>query len=107
VIRHELAKHGMADVISLFVVSAEYAVRKPNPLLFETAAARLGVPSSDVWFVGDRLDTDVAGARAAGMVAVWYAPDQARIEEGGADLVVATWRDLLEAVRAADRFREG
>jgi len=107
VIRHELAKHGMADVISLFVVSAEYAVRKPNPLLFETAAARLGVPSSDVWFVGDRLDTDVAGARAAGMVAVSYAPDQARIEEGGADLVVATWRDLLEAVRAADRFREG
>ena len=41
VIRYELGKHGLAEYLDVVVVSAEYAVRKPNPLLFETAAARL------------------------------------------------------------------
>lgn len=74
VLRGELAKHGLAERITFVVSSAEYAVRKPNPLLFEVAAARLGVSSHDAWFVGDRLDTDVAGARAAGMHPIHYAP---------------------------------
>jgi FMN phosphatase YigB (HAD superfamily) len=47
--------------------------------LFETAAALLGVSCSDVWLIGNRLDTDVIGARAAGMTAIWYAsPNEAR-----------------------------
>ena len=101
VIRHELAKHGMADVMSAFVASAEYAVRKPNPLLFEVAAAQLGVPMRNVWFVGDRLDTDVAGARAAGMVSVWYSPSESHSDEDAPHLAVATWKDLFRTVRAA------
>src|SRR5204863_4540316 len=74
VIRHELAKHGLDEHFTIVVVSAEYAVRKPNPLLFEIAAARLGIDVRDVWFVGDRLDTDITGGRLAGMSTVWYAP---------------------------------
>src|SRR5262245_39175248 len=78
VLRYELAKHGLAERLEFIVVSAEYSVRKPNVLLFETAAAKLGVAPSDIWFVGDRLDTDVAGAKAAGMTAVWFQPGDAR-----------------------------
>ena len=72
VIRYELAKHGLTDHLAFVLVSSDYAVRKPNVLLFETAAARLDVPPADIWFIGDRLDTDVAGAKAAGMTAVWF-----------------------------------
>jgi putative hydrolase of the HAD superfamily len=100
IIRHELAKHGLADALAVVVVSAEYAVRKPNPLLFETAAALLGVAAREVWFVGDRLDTDIAGARAAGMIAVWFPPStEARRTE--ADLVAPTWGALAAMVRGA------
>jgi putative hydrolase of the HAD superfamily len=53
------------------MVSAEYAVRKPNALLFSTAAARLGLAPEEIWFVGDRLDTDIAGARSARMNPIW------------------------------------
>jgi putative hydrolase of the HAD superfamily len=74
VLRYELSKHGLADRLEFILVSAEYAVRKPNVLLFETAAAKLGFACNDIWFVGDRLDTDVAGAKAAGMKAVWSSP---------------------------------
>ena len=95
VIRHELAKHGLADHLAVVVVSAEYAVRKPSPLLFEAAAALLGIDARDVWFVGDRLDTDVAGAHLAGMTTVWYAPPSDS-DAGQADLVVSGWPVLLE-----------
>lgn len=100
-IRHELAKHGLADFVSVLVASAEYAVRKPNPLLFDVGAARLGVPSADIWFVGDRLDTDVAGARAAGMTAVWFGAtgDSPR---STADLNAPTWADLMSLFRNAE-----
>ena len=99
VIRHELAKHDLAGPLAVVVASADYAVRKPNPLLFETAAALLDVPPAEIWFVGDRLDTDVAGARAAGMVTVWLRPPNDPRDEA-ADLVVSSWSELLARVRA-------
>lgn len=90
VIRHELNKYGLADHLAIVVASADYVVRKPNPLLFETAAALLGVPCSDIWFVGDRLDTDVAGARAAGMTTVWLTQTTGA-PPAAVDLAVASW----------------
>ena len=42
---------------------------KPNTPIFEDAIRRLG--TSRVVMVGDTLETDIAGARAAGLDAVW------------------------------------
>ena len=99
VIRYELAKHGLADHLAFVMVSAEYAVRKPNTLLFETAAAKLGVESTDIWFVGDRLDLDVVGAKSAGMKAIWL-----NASAGGAaddaDLRAADWEDVMRCFRS-------
>ncbi|MDI6099771.1 HAD family hydrolase [Actinoplanes sp. NEAU-A12] len=41
--------------------------RKPDPRLYATAAARLGVPVSECWFVGDGGSREHDGARRAGM----------------------------------------
>ncbi len=94
VIRYELAKHGLAERLEFVMVSAEYAVRKPNPLLFDTAAAKLGVKPKDVRFVGDRLDADVAGAKAAGMTAVWFCPSITERSDSP-DMIVTGWVDLV------------
>lgn len=40
---------------------------KPAPDLFREAAARLGVPAARLVMIGDQLETDIAGARAAGI----------------------------------------
>jgi putative hydrolase of the HAD superfamily len=101
VIRYELTKHGLADHLAFVVVSADYSVRKPNVLLFETAAARLGVQPKDIWFVGDRLDTDGGGAKAAGMTAVWFNPNKRQDPSGSADLTVADWDDFMRQVLEA------
>jgi putative hydrolase of the HAD superfamily len=96
VLRHELEKHGLADHFAVEVASADYVVRKPNPMLFETEAALLGVGPADVWFVGDSYDHDVVGARAAGMTSVWFAP--AGGDTRDADMVVRDWDDLVKEV---------
>ncbi len=42
-------------------------IGKPQPTLFEMACARLGVEPADCLMIGDRPDTDIAGAMAVGM----------------------------------------
>lgn len=69
---HELDAHGLLEPLKFVVSSADYTVRKPHPALFELAAGKLGILPQDVWYVGDMPDRDVAGARAAGMKAIWY-----------------------------------
>jgi HAD superfamily hydrolase (TIGR01549 family) len=53
-VRAELRKHGLADYFEVIVTSAECHIRKPNPLLFEIAATRLGVRPrvSGSWAIG-------------------------------------------------------
>lgn len=46
---------------------------KPAPHLFQEAAARLGVPAPRLVMIGDQLETDIAGARAAGIDAALLA----------------------------------
>jgi len=98
VIRYELAKYDLARHLAFVMVSSDYVVRKPNPLLLETAAARLGAPPCDVWMIGDSLDMDVGGARAAGMTSVWFRGDTTASES--ADLVVNGWPEVVRAVNS-------
>ena len=101
VIRHDLARHGLAEHLAFVMVTADYVVRKPSALLLEVAAARLGVDATDIWVVGDRLDTDVAGARAAGMKSVWLRTPNAP-PSALPDLVVHDWRDFQRCFTEAD-----
>lgn len=57
-----------------FVAALEYATGraavvtgKPSPAFFQLAADSLGIPPARITVVGDDVETDVAGARAAGM----------------------------------------
>jgi putative hydrolase of the HAD superfamily len=101
VIRYELAKYGLTDHLAFVMVSSDYSVRKPNPLLLDVAASRLGVPARDIWFVGDRLDTDVAGAKAAAMTAVWFNRAGERDPAATADLSVSSWDAFVRQLLAS------
>jgi putative hydrolase of the HAD superfamily len=105
VIRHELARYGLTDHLAFVMVSSDYSVRKPNPLLFEVAAARLGMAAREIWFVGDRLDTDIAGAKAAGMTAVWFNRDADEPPSADVDLSVSDWDMFVRHVIEADVAR--
>ena len=55
-----------------FIVSGSAGFEKPDLRIFEHACGLAGVESREAVFVGDRLDVDIAGAKAAGMRAVWF-----------------------------------
>ncbi|MEA4824732.1 MAG: HAD family hydrolase [Clostridiaceae bacterium] len=57
------------------IASSDYAIRKPNRLLFELALRKAGLDASDVWYCGDNPQADVEGAAQAGIYPVWYDND--------------------------------
>jgi 4-nitrophenyl phosphatase len=42
-------------------------VGKPEPIMYQQAMARLGGTSEDTWALGDRLETDILGAKRTGI----------------------------------------
>lgn len=60
-----LGRIGLAPLLDGVVTSAEYGARKPDPAIFASALEIAGVPASKAVHVGDSLEEDVAGARAA------------------------------------------
>lgn len=69
--REKIASVGLADAFDAVVISGECGVAKPDARIFHSACAALEVHPSEVVHVGDRLDTDAAGACRAGMHGVW------------------------------------
>ena len=65
-----LARLGLAEHLAAIVTAAEVGVAKPDPRPFRVALERLGVEPGQCLHVGDDPETDIAGAEAAGVVAV-------------------------------------
>jgi putative hydrolase of the HAD superfamily len=69
--RAKLDATGLSPFFSHVLVSGEVKVSKPDPAIFRLSEAALGLPPEDLAYIGDRLDVDVAGAKAAGWTAIW------------------------------------
>ena len=54
------------------MASSEYAIRKPNRMLFETALRKANLPADAVWYCGDDIRADIIGAHGAGIFPVLY-----------------------------------
>lgn len=62
-----LDRLGLAPLLDGVVTSAVVGARKPDGAIFARALEIAGVPARQALHVGDSLDEDVAGARAAGI----------------------------------------
>jgi HAD superfamily hydrolase (TIGR01549 family) len=101
-LRAHLDKHGVLELFDHWSFSDEVGHYKPSPLIFEHALGGLGgVAPERAAHVGDIRRTDVAGAKAMGMVAVRYtgvSDDTSQAEPEG-DHVLASHADLPAALR--------
>jgi len=66
----QLAATGISELVDGAVSSAELGVGKPNPAIYARALELAGATADAAVMAGDSLDTDVAGAQAAGLRAV-------------------------------------
>lgn len=72
---------GLADYFQFALCAEELGVGKPDPHPFQTALQRAGVKAAQAVHIGDHPSDDIAGARAAGMRAIWFNP-QGKAWEG-------------------------
>jgi 2-haloacid dehalogenase len=64
-----LAYHGLS--FAAVVTSEDVGAYKPAPQMFRRGLAMLRLRAEDALHVGDSVTADVAGARAAGIAAIW------------------------------------
>jgi putative hydrolase of the HAD superfamily len=77
-----LERTQLRALVDVVVISAELGAAKPDPAIFRAALQRLGATASDAVHVGDSVEHDVAGARAAGLEAVLVARNGAQPPDG-------------------------
>ena len=66
---------GLGGRFSFVIFSQDYGVDKPAPRIFEIALKEAGCPTEQLVHVGDSLETDVQGAKNAGILSVWLNRD--------------------------------
>lgn len=68
-VKTKLEALGLAPYFSVQICATDPEINafKPHPQGFLVGAERLGMAPADVLFIGDRMDVDGEGARAAGM----------------------------------------
>lgn len=67
-----LERAGIADLFAHHGLSGDTDLRKPDPRAFASVAEALGVAPAGCIMVGDRIDNDIAPAKAIGMATVQF-----------------------------------
>jgi putative hydrolase of the HAD superfamily len=74
-LRDLLRRLGLDSRFETIIVSSEVGHAKPERAIFDGAAARLGLPASQILHIGDSAEMDLLGARAAGFKALQICRD--------------------------------
>ncbi len=91
-------KFGIESLVDYIVVSGDVGHHKPDPAIFEHLLRQARVEASAAAHVGDSIHSDIAGARAAKLTAIWYPPKKREPDEVGEhqpDAIIDRLDDLL------------
>lgn len=69
--RLKVERGGLAPFVDLLITSEAFGASKPDPGIIHHALERVGASPDRAVMFGDSLATDIAGARRAGVRAVW------------------------------------
>ncbi len=93
---------GLPGRFSFVITAEECGFEKPDPRVFKVAAEKAGCLPCEMVHVGDKIETDVDGARAAGAAAVWLNRDMSAANAGQALEI----RSLMELPGLLDRLQD-
>jgi len=95
----KLDASGLRSYFGAVVISREVGLLKPDPRIFALALEQLGTPAQESAFVGDTPKTDIVGAHAAEMKAVWLNRDNVPRQDGMApDVTINSLAELKSAI---------
>jgi FMN phosphatase YigB (HAD superfamily) len=104
--RERLKRAGIGDLLAYQGLSGETGFRKPDPRAFISAAEALGVAPAECIMVGDRIDNDIAPAKALGMATILFKTGRHRRQQprSSAEAPDAEVRDVRELEAAISRM---
>jgi len=88
----DVKRIGLGHYFKAIISAHAHGVSKPEPALFHIACRELACKPDEVVHVGDDIELDMRGARAAGMHVIWM--NRANVAWAGNDAPVAV-SDLL------------
>ena len=94
-----LNKHGLEKYFDAIIVSGAINKRKPHLEVYERALQELGVTAEETVFVGDTVDADVLGPKAAGMRTIYLERrQQENAEIAGPTQTIKSLEQLVAAI---------
>jgi HAD superfamily hydrolase (TIGR01662 family) len=93
---------GLLEQIDVMFTSQDVGVKKPDPLVFRTALDHFGIRPEETVMIGDSWESDVLGARAAGITPIWL--NRGRMECPDPRLAVEI-ADLADVKAIVERMR--
>ncbi|MEW6237051.1 MAG: HAD family hydrolase [Candidatus Omnitrophota bacterium] len=100
-LRQLLEGGNLLHYFDAFVFSDEAGCSKPNPAMFEKAAAGLGVQLNEIVHIGDREQNDVDGPHAVGARAVLFTAIKDRGSANSkADAVCGDYAELAKTIQS-------
>lgn len=92
---------GLDRFVDALVVSGEEGISKPDPEIFRRALARVACAPHEAVMLGDSWAADIAGARAAGIRAVWFNRHGGPPPEPAGDVVSVSTLEPMDDVWTA------
>lgn len=91
---------GLTAVIDGYVTSEDVGKAKPNPLMLNYALQQLGVTNEEAVVIGDSMQSDILGAKNAGIRSILVNRLQGKTELNGhkPDIIVNSLHDIMKFV---------
>jgi HAD superfamily hydrolase (TIGR01509 family) len=90
-VRDWLDRAGLGPLFDWVITSVDAGARKPAPEFFQYALVRCGLTKDDLLFVGNQLNSDIAGGEAFGIRTVWLCGSSYRSVDDAPCLARATY----------------
>ena len=92
----KLASCGLKDYFDTIILSEDAGVNKPSPLFFEYALQQSDAQRETTLMIGDNLQTDIMGAMAAGIDALFFNRYPEYEKTTAPTFVVTSLRDIMK-----------
>lgn len=77
----KIENSGLKPFFEHIIISEEVGTQKPDKAIFELLIQRAGTHKDDCIMIGDNFNTDIVGAKNAGIDQVYFNPRKERVKE--------------------------
>lgn len=93
----KLEHSGLKPFFEHIIISEEVGTQKPDKKIFEIAMQRAGTTAANCLMIGDNMNTDIAGARDAGIDQVFFNPHR-KVTRDKATFEINELKQLMDMI---------